>query len=96
VHRRDFLKGATLATGPAACSDFLVRSVSGEDNSGQPQHASEARMGDMLYRTLGRTSERNSAIGLGGYHIGVQGDENDSIRIIRTAIDRGMTFMDNC
>ena len=51
----------------------------------------------MLYRTLGRTGERVSAIGLGGLHIGFasQSDE-DSIRIIRTAIDRGITFMDNC
>jgi aryl-alcohol dehydrogenase-like predicted oxidoreductase len=33
---------------------------------------------------------------LGGYHIGKQADENESIRIIRSAIDRGITFMDNC
>ena len=37
-----------------------------------------------------------SAIGLGGYHIGVQKDEKESIRIIRTAIDAGINFMDNC
>lgn len=37
-----------------------------------------------------------SAIGLGGFHIGHQEDEQESIRIIRTAIDRGITFMDNC
>ena len=50
----------------------------------------------MLYRTLGRTGERVSAIGLGGYHIGQPKDEQESIRLIRTAIDRGITFMDNC
>ena len=37
-----------------------------------------------------------SLLGLGGYHIGGQKDEQDSIRIIRTAIDRGVNFMDNC
>ena len=38
-----------------------------------------------------------SAIGLGGYHIGKKEiDEAESIRIIRSAIDRGITFMDNC
>lgn len=50
----------------------------------------------MLYRTLGRTQAKISAIGLGGFHIGQQQDEQESIRIIRSAIDRGITFMDNC
>ncbi|WP_036479647.1 aldo/keto reductase [Myxosarcina sp. GI1] len=50
----------------------------------------------MLYRTLGNTQERVSAIGLGGFHVGHQDEEQESIRIIRSAIDRGITFMDNC
>ncbi|MBE9080020.1 aldo/keto reductase [Romeria aff. gracilis LEGE 07310] len=50
----------------------------------------------MLYRTLGQTQETVSAIGLGGFHIGHQEDEQESIKIIRSAIDRGITFMDNC
>lgn len=37
-----------------------------------------------------------SAICLGGYHIGLQRDEQESIKIIRTAIDSGINFMDNC
>jgi aryl-alcohol dehydrogenase-like predicted oxidoreductase len=50
----------------------------------------------MPTRLLGRTGERVSAIGLGGYHIGLQPDEQESITLIRSAIDRGITFMDNC
>ncbi|MCG3114868.1 MAG: aldo/keto reductase [Candidatus Manganitrophus sp. SA1] len=50
----------------------------------------------MLYRTLGRTGEEVSLIGLGGYHIGDPPDEAEAIRIIRKAIDHGVTFMDNC
>jgi aryl-alcohol dehydrogenase-like predicted oxidoreductase len=50
----------------------------------------------MLYRTLGRTGERVSAIGLGGWHIGFPHQSDaDSIALIRTAIDRGITFLDN-
>jgi predicted aldo/keto reductase-like oxidoreductase len=49
----------------------------------------------MIYRKLGSTGERVSAIGLGGYHIGVPKDENEGIRIIRSAVDRGITFLDN-
>jgi len=52
---------------------------------------------EMIYRTLGNTGERVSAIGLGGWHIGLpQLDDALSIKIIRTAIDRGITFLDNC
>src|SRR6266404_3063007 len=50
----------------------------------------------MPLRALGRTGGKVSAIGLGGYHIGKQADEAGSITIIRSAIDRGLTFMDNC
>lgn len=50
----------------------------------------------MPYRTLGRTGERVSAIGLGGWHIGFKTQtEALSIRIIRSAIDRGINFLDN-
>jgi aryl-alcohol dehydrogenase-like predicted oxidoreductase len=49
----------------------------------------------MLYRTLGRTGETVSAIGLGGFHIAQPvHSEEDSIRLVRSAIDRGITFMD--
>src|SRR6202047_2979942 len=47
-------------------------------------------------RTLGRTGEKVSVVGLGGYHIGMQSDEQESIRIIRTALDGGINFLDNC
>ncbi|HMH86288.1 MAG TPA: aldo/keto reductase [Gemmatimonadaceae bacterium] len=48
------------------------------------------------YRVLGSTGERVSAIGLGGWHLGLPTvDEQLSIRIVRSAIDRGLNFMDN-
>ena len=50
----------------------------------------------MPHRTLGRAGEEVSIVGLGGFHIGIQSDEEDSIRIIRAAIDGGINFMDNC
>src|SRR5581483_2887381 len=56
---------------------------------------SDERRGEMIYRTLGRTGEKVSAIGLGGSHIGRMKDEQAAIRLVRTAIDRGLTFMDN-
>src|SRR5215212_3546542 len=51
---------------------------------------------DIPRRTLGRTGEQVSMIGLGGWHLGLERvDEELSIRIIREAIDRGITCLDN-
>src|SRR4051794_20632396 len=80
VSRREFIKGT------AASAVFI--------SAGLGAWADEAK-GDMPYRTLGRTGEKVSAIGLGGFHIGQPKDEAEGIRIIRTAIDRGINFMDN-
>src|SRR5260370_10508502 len=51
----------------------------------------------MIYRTLGHTGEQVSAIGVGGWHLGLSKvDEDLAIRIVRAAIDRGINFLDNC
>jgi uncharacterized protein len=46
-------------------------------------------------RMLGHTGQQVSMLGLGGYHIG-NPSEAEGIKIIRTAADNGITFMDNC
>jgi predicted aldo/keto reductase-like oxidoreductase len=82
MERRAFLKGA-----------IMMGTIAGFGGSSNSQQQSTS---GMLYRTLGRTGERVSAIGLGGFHIGQPKlSENDSIRLIRSAIDGGITFMDN-
>src|ERR1700756_508861 len=57
--------------------------------------AAEARNG-IPYRPLGRTGEKISLVGLGGYHLARQSDPAESIRIIRTGLDEGINFLDNC
>jgi len=56
---------------------------------------SDSRNG-IPYRTLSRSEERVSLVGLGGYHLGNQADPQESIRIIRTGLDEGVNFLDNC
>ena len=85
MRRRDFL--ATTAAAGLAASPGALRALPG---------VRQTRHGDMIYRTLGRTGIEVSAIGLGGHHIGRPKDENEGLRLIRGAIDRGITFMDNC
>ncbi len=51
----------------------------------------------MLYRSLGRTGVEVSAIGFGGSHFAKKAlSEAQSIALVHAAIDRGITFMDNC
>src|SRR5881227_4464170 len=60
-----------------------------------PRDSSNVRNG-IPYRRLGRTGEMVSLIGVGGYHRGRQADEQETIRIVRTAVDNGINFLDNC
>src|SRR5215213_3413663 len=46
-------------------------------------------------RPLGATGEDVSALGLGGYHLGKIKLEGDAVRLVHSAIDAGLTFMDN-
>jgi len=51
---------------------------------------------EMIYRSLGNTGEKASAIGVGGWHLSLKHvDEKLAIRIVRTAVDRGINFLDN-
>ncbi len=55
------------------------------------------KQGDMLYRTLGHTGERVSAIGIGGFHLGKNAlTDDESVKLLHEAIDRGINFVDNC
>jgi predicted aldo/keto reductase-like oxidoreductase len=80
MDRRDFLKKTAATT--------VVTSLGAKMSHG----AAEA----FPSRVLGRTGEKVSLIGLGGYHIGMGSNEPESIRIIRTALDDGVNFLDNC
>ncbi len=99
MKRRDFLKTTVVATAPMAIGgilDSLRAVVSAADEIQQPNEPDQTVKGEMLYRPLGRTGQRVSILGLGGYHIGMQFDEQESVRIIRYAVDNGINFMDNC
>ena len=86
-NRREFLGKVTMGVAGAGAA------VSGRVAAAWPDPGGHS---EMPYRTLGRSGEKVSLLGLGGYHIGMQKDEQESIRIIRTAIDNGVNFLDNC
>jgi len=80
MDRREFLKKAAATTVAGSMSTKLA-------------HAAD---GSFPYRVLGHTGEKVSLIGIGGHHVGRGSDEQQSIRIVRTALDHGVNFLDNC
>lgn len=100
MKRRDFLTVVTVAAGTPMVASARGRSrnanvPSEPASSASAERPKEALRDGMRYRVLGRTGQEVSLIGVGGFHIGSVKDEQESIKIIRTAIDRGVTFMDN-
>jgi len=84
LYRREFLGAVGAGTLLAAAADAQTVPF--------PQ---ETKRGDMLYRSFGKTGETVSALGVGGSHIGQAESDALATKIIRTAIDRGVNFMDN-
>lgn len=97
MKRRDFLRTASAAGAAPLLAGSLAHSAPA-DPAPLPRFdpVNETVRGGMRYRKLGRTGEEVSCIGLGGHHIGRPADEAASIALIRSAIDAGITFLDNC
>jgi len=82
MERREFIKSAAIAA--------LASGLSPHADASDTTQA-------MPYRTLGRTGAKVSLVGLGGHHIGRESvSEADGIKIIRTGLDSGANFLDNC
>lgn len=52
-------------------------------------------MSEIPQRPLGRTGVGVTAIGLGGYHLGLIASAREAVRLVQAAIDEGITFLDN-
>jgi aryl-alcohol dehydrogenase-like predicted oxidoreductase len=99
--RRSFLAGATAAL--AACTKKSNEDEPpkgprpGAPQEGQvPLPAPAVAAASMPKRQLGKTGVSVSMVGLGGFHMGLVKEEAESIRLVRSAIDRGIDFLDNC
>jgi aryl-alcohol dehydrogenase-like predicted oxidoreductase len=88
--RRNFLKGAALAgAGIASASAAAVRAVEARDEKPPGQ------AGPIPKKKLGKTGLEVSALGLGGFHLGVPQDAREAEQIVHAALDAGVTFFDN-
>jgi predicted aldo/keto reductase-like oxidoreductase len=79
--RRQFIKSALATT---LVMPAALQALAAEPRNGIP------------YRKLGRTGKQVSLVGIGGFHLGGKPTEDEAIRIVRTALDNGVNFLDNC
>ncbi|MGI4831155.1 MAG: aldo/keto reductase [Janthinobacterium lividum] len=98
MQRRDFLKSATAASIAAAGSTVLAQQPETNSPTSKEAPISRPESPSMIYRQLGTTGERVSAIGMGGFHLAKDPNttQQDAIRLVRSASDAGITFFDNC
>ena len=98
MERRDFLRSAAAAGIAAATPAALAQSTSTDPQTSKRAPVSRPENPAMLYRELGTTGERVSAIGMGGFHLAKDSSmtAQDAIRLVRSASDHGITFFDNC
>jgi len=102
MERRDLMKATAVGVATAALG------TPGE-GAGQPGQGGQmkpidpvtsriAKNPEMKYRALGRTGERVSLVGLGGFHLAKPGgpSADEAVRIVHAGIDAGINFCDNC
>ncbi|WP_446742899.1 aldo/keto reductase [Silvibacterium acidisoli] len=87
--RRGFLKSAAL-TGVTA-----VMPAEKASNAHSEKSSASAATFTAPKRQMGKTGLECSILGVGGYHIGTVGDQDEINNMIAKAIDHGINFFDN-
>lgn len=99
MKRRNFLKQAATAAALAGLKQATGQTMA------PTLHGAAAQTPLLVVNTvngigrrkLGKSDAEVSIIGIGGYHLGLKSvTEQDAIHIIRTALDEGINFLDNC
>lgn len=87
VSRREFIGGLAMLT--------VAGGMRADERSAATTSVSQSTQ-EMPYRSLGKTGEKVSCIGLGGFHLGQPHlQEADAIQLFHAAVDRGINFSDN-
>jgi len=101
MERRQFLRSLSVAGALPVIAGSTARpapAAPAEKSDSLPRFEAtqEVVRDGMRFRKLGKTGELVSCIGVGGHHIGRPKEDADGIKLIRTALDAGINFLDNC
>jgi aryl-alcohol dehydrogenase-like predicted oxidoreductase len=98
ISRRRFVQTLGALTAAAALRRARAADVPKAPQPGAPKEGDiKLPSGAVMpMRTLGRTAVKVSLLGLGGFHLGLPKEDKEAVRIIHSAMDHGVTFLDNC
>jgi len=101
MERRDLMRAT--AAGVAAAAIGGAADVAGQTAQGGqvkptgPVTSKIPEHPEMKYRALGRTGERVSLVGMGGFHLAKPGgaSADEAVRLVHAGLDAGINFFDN-
>jgi predicted aldo/keto reductase-like oxidoreductase len=97
MERREFLKQAAAAAAVAGWKTSAAQTGGLAGAAAQTPLPVVATSNGIGRRKLGRADVEVSIIGIGGFHIGLpQVTEQEALRVVRSALDQGINFLDNC
>ena len=85
--RRDFLQAGLIGAGAVLATPLLT--------AAEPLELSDVGPDKIPRKPFGKTKERLSVIGLGGFSIGSAPSYKDAEQIVHEAVDAGVNFCDN-
>jgi predicted aldo/keto reductase-like oxidoreductase len=91
LDRRQFMKGAALA----GAASFTAAAAVAQVKNPPAVSPSETAGKPVPKKPLGKTGLEVSALGIGGFHLGVPRDPGDAHKIVSKALDAGINFFDN-
>jgi uncharacterized protein len=93
IERRRFVQIGLASTGAALAGSAFHSRIRASAVS--PQMTNHGGSDQIPHRPLGKTGQKVSIIGLGGYHLGTVRSPEIAIRLVQEAVDAGVTFLDN-
>jgi uncharacterized protein len=92
LDRRCFMQAALASARTVVSTSDLGTQIA---TAAVPRQMNNVGADQIPHRRLGKTGERVSIIGLGGYHLGTVGSRDLAVRLVQEAVDAGVTFFDN-
>ena len=91
IERRGFIQAGLASAGTVLAASVLASQIGSAAVPPQTTNGAD----QIPRRPLGKTGERVSIIGVGGYHLGTVQSSDLAVRLVQEAVDAGVTFFDN-
>src|ERR1022692_241486 len=92
IERRCFIQAGLASAGTVLATSVLPSQIV---SAAIPPQTTNSGADQIPRRSLGKTGEQVSIIGVGGYHLGTVQSSDLAVRLVHEAVDAGVTFFDN-